>query len=68
MKLTALADVAGAGEKEKMSIAKFLTVSFPGSYVQCLELMSLQLSYVISPVLTFAVVGAIEAVRNATGQ
>lgn len=27
MKLTALADVSGAGEEEKMSIAKFLTVS-----------------------------------------
>lgn len=26
MKLTALADVSGAGEREKMSIAKFLTV------------------------------------------
>ncbi|KAL1306853.1 hypothetical protein AAFC00_005506 [Neodothiora populina] len=28
MKLTALADVSGAGEDEKMSIAKFLTVSY----------------------------------------
>jgi hypothetical protein len=27
MKLTALADVSGAGDEEKMSIAKFLTVS-----------------------------------------
>lgn len=27
MKLTALADVSGAGEEEKMSIAKFLTAS-----------------------------------------
>lgn len=26
LKLTALADVSGAGEEEKMSIAKFLTV------------------------------------------
>ena len=28
MKLTALADVSGSSEQEKMSIAKFLTVSF----------------------------------------
>ena len=28
MKLTALADVNGSSEQEKMSIAKFLTVSF----------------------------------------
>ena len=31
MKLTALADVSGAGEEEKMSIAKFLTVSVTSS-------------------------------------
>ncbi len=29
MKLTALADVSGADGKQKMSIAKFLTVSVP---------------------------------------
>lgn len=29
MKITALADVSGAGEEEKMSISKFLTVSIP---------------------------------------
>lgn len=43
-KLTALADVSGAGEDEKMSIAKFVTIS-----------------YMISPVICFAVVGSLKA-------
>ncbi|KAG9726439.1 membrane transporter, partial [Aureobasidium melanogenum] len=44
MKLTALADVSGAGDEEKMSIAKFLTIS-----------------YAISPLICFSVVGALKA-------
>jgi len=48
LKLTALADVNGATEDEKMSIAKFLTVS-----------------YVISPLLCFSVVGALKAAEAA---
>lgn len=43
-KLTALADVSGADENEKMSIAKFVTIS-----------------YAASPVICFAVVGALKA-------
>lgn len=43
-KLTALADVSGADENEKMSIAKFVTIS-----------------YAISPVICFAVVGSLKA-------
>jgi hypothetical protein len=42
-KLTALADVSGADEDEKMSIAKFVTIC-----------------YMISPVICFAVVGALK--------
>jgi auxin efflux carrier family protein len=42
-KLSALADVSGAQEDEKMSIAKFISVS-----------------YVISPMTCFAVVGALK--------
>ena len=48
MKLTALADVSGSGEAERMSIAKFLA-----------------LSYVISPVICFTVVGALKACHAA---
>ncbi|KAK5124318.1 hypothetical protein LTR85_002021 [Meristemomyces frigidus] len=44
MILTALADVNGSGEMEKMAIAKFLT-----------------LSYAITPLISFAVVGALKA-------
>ena len=44
LKLSALADVNGSGEKEKMTIAKFLTIS-----------------YVISPLICFAVVGSLSA-------
>ena len=43
-KLTALADVSGAEEDEKMSIAKFISAS-----------------YVISPIICFAVVGSLKA-------
>jgi auxin efflux carrier family protein len=43
-KLTALADVSGAEEDEKMSIAKFITIS-----------------YAVSPVICFAVVGSLKA-------
>lgn len=43
-KLTALADVSGADENEKMSIAKFVTIS-----------------YAISPIICFAVVGSLKA-------
>lgn len=43
-KLTALADVSGADENEKMSIAKFVTIS-----------------YAISPLICFAVVGSLKA-------
>ncbi|MCJ1364056.1 hypothetical protein MMC16_003165 [Acarospora aff. strigata] len=44
MKLTALADVNGSNETEKLSIAKFLTIS-----------------YAISPLICFAVVGSLKA-------
>lgn len=43
-KLTALADVSGASDEEKMSIAKFVTIS-----------------YAISPIICFAVVGSLKA-------
>jgi len=43
-KLTALADVSGTDEDEKMSIAKFVTIS-----------------YMISPIICFAVVGSLKA-------
>lgn len=43
-KLTALADVSGTDEDEKMSIAKFVTIS-----------------YAVSPIICFAVVGSLKA-------
>ncbi|KAI0898307.1 auxin efflux carrier [Annulohypoxylon nitens] len=48
MKVLALADVSGASQKVRMSIAKFLT-----------------LSYVITPIISFAVVGALKAAEAA---
>ncbi|KAI8966017.1 auxin efflux carrier [Daldinia sp. FL1419] len=50
MKVLALADVSGASQKIRMSIAKFLT-----------------LSYIITPIVSFAVVGALEAAKAAKG-
>ncbi|KAL9078244.1 MAG: hypothetical protein Q9157_002824 [Trypethelium eluteriae] len=44
LKLAALADVNGSDEKEKMSVAKFLTIS-----------------YILSPLICFAVVGSLRA-------
>ncbi|KAF2461092.1 auxin efflux carrier [Lineolata rhizophorae] len=51
MKLTALTDVNGSSEQEKMSVAKFLTIS-----------------YTISPLICFAVVGSLKASEAAVGQ
>ncbi|KAI9655314.1 MAG: hypothetical protein M1821_005461 [Bathelium mastoideum] len=51
LKLAALADVNGSGEKEKMSIAKFLTIS-----------------YVLSPLICFAIVGSLSASEAATAK
>lgn len=62
MKLVAMADVNGADEKEKLSIAKFLTVGCSchlGIYhvlIQCF-----QISYAISPLICFAAVASLKA-------
>ncbi|KAI2784770.1 hypothetical protein F4815DRAFT_135527 [Daldinia loculata] len=48
MKVLALADISEADQKIRMSIAKFLT-----------------LSYIITPIVSFAVVGALEAAKAA---
>ncbi|KAI1208842.1 auxin efflux carrier [Annulohypoxylon truncatum] len=48
MKVLALSDVSGASQSTRMSIAKFLT-----------------LSYVITPIISFAVVGALKAAEAA---
>ncbi|KAI1466827.1 uncharacterized protein F4812DRAFT_67971 [Daldinia caldariorum] len=50
MKVLALADISGADQKIRMSVAKFLT-----------------LSYIITPIVSFAVVGALEAAKAAKG-
>lgn len=48
-KLVALADVSGAEEDEKMSIAKFLTISYAISPLICLAVVgSLRASLAIS--------------------
>ncbi|GAB7325127.1 hypothetical protein MBLNU13_g09210t1 [Cladosporium sp. NU13] len=48
LSITAMADVSGADEEQKLSIAKFLTVS-----------------YAVSPLICFAVVGALKASQAA---
>jgi hypothetical protein len=48
LSITAMADVSGADETQKLSIAKFLTVS-----------------YVVSPLICFSVVGALKASQAA---
>ncbi len=76
MKLTSLADVNGSSEQEKMSIAKFLTVSIYlfESFMEASKLCFgklidafWQLSYAISPLICFAVVGSLKAVQAAMG-
>lgn len=72
MKIVAMADCNNANEGEKMSIAKFLTVSqsSKASHLNCLAtdrdqhtdlLTTLQLSYVMVPFLSLAVVGSLKA-------
>ncbi|KAI1383179.1 auxin efflux carrier [Hypoxylon trugodes] len=48
MKVLALADVSGTNQTTRMSIARFLTIS-----------------YIITPIVSFAVVGALEAAKAA---
>jgi auxin efflux carrier family protein len=50
MNLTSLTDVAGSPEAEKLSLAKFLTIS-----------------YALSPLLSFAVVGSLKATQASLG-
>ncbi|KAI9815898.1 MAG: hypothetical protein M1832_005209 [Thelocarpon impressellum] len=66
IKLTALADVNGSNEQEKMSIAKFLTVSCSrrapfGGGPRTHTNPAHQISYAVSPVICFAVAGALKA-------
>jgi hypothetical protein len=74
LSITAMADVSGADETQKLSIAKFLTVSFfPLGLLFPLEtlLMAIddadnsQVSYAVSPLICFAVVGALKASQAA---
>lgn len=58
--LTALADLAGADEEEKMGIAKFLTVCQGRSHQQRM-LSVFQIEYAISPMIFVTVVGALKA-------
>jgi len=63
MILVALTDVMGAAETVKMTVAKFLTVS---SYVHSIPLTNMQqISYAITPMICFAVVGALKATEAA---
>jgi len=64
MILTSLADVNGSGEAEKMSIAKFLTVSICPR-LMCLSLIKVQISYAVTPLICFSVVGALKASESA---
>ena len=50
MNLTSLAEVAGSSEDEKMSLSRFLVIS-----------------YTISPLVAFSVVGALKASQAAIG-
>ena len=72
MKLTALADVSGSNESEKMSIAKFLCVSSPFTKPLLDTKIALwltknlrQIMYTISPLICFTVVGALKACKAA---
>ncbi len=67
MKLTALADVHGSDAHEKMSIAKFLTVCYVrlSYYEDSRANIFVQLSYAISPLIAFPVVGSLRAAQAA---
>lgn len=67
MILVALTDVIDASENMKMTIAKFLTVSDvekkvdPSSWL----LTKMKISYAITPLICFSVVGALKATEAA---
>jgi hypothetical protein len=76
LSITAMADVSGADETQKLSIAKFLTVSYFFSDPIRFEeeekwkeerklILPMQVSYVVSPLICFSVVGALKASQAA---
>ena len=61
MKLITMVEVSNADEEDEDKIAKLLTVSFPClAFSGVLKLMT-QISYIISPILAFTVVGSLRA-------
>jgi len=64
MKLIAMVEVSGASEEDEQKIAKLLTVSCPDLKIS-INLYTFadlcQVSYVISPILAFTVVGSLRA-------
>jgi len=71
MILVALTDVMGAEETMKMTVAKFLTVSSYVYFVSPIYLLTCnmqQISYAITPMICFAVVGALKATEAAIEQ
>jgi auxin efflux carrier family protein len=70
MKLMALAEVNGSNEAEKMSVAKFLTVSacaFGKTTLCHSKANRRQISYLISPLICFSVVGSLKASEAVIG-
>ncbi|MCJ1314205.1 hypothetical protein MMC25_007885 [Agyrium rufum] len=63
--LTALTDVSGVEDEEKLSVAKFLTVRMLPFRVSVQSLTNIQITYAISPLICFAVVGSLSASEKA---
>lgn len=73
MKLITMVEVSNASEEDEDKIAKLLTVSIslldssplPRSIEKAVGLTMKQISYIISPILAFAVVGSLRASQAA---
>jgi hypothetical protein len=64
MKLITMVAVSNASEADESIIAKLLTVSFEHPHLPCSETKYQQVSYIISPILAFTVVGSLRASQS----
>jgi hypothetical protein len=67
MKLITMVEVSNADEEDEDKIAKLLTVSFSFAYNSPILKLIIQISYIISPILAFTVVGSLRASVSAIG-
>jgi hypothetical protein len=66
MKLITMVEISDADEEDEHKIVKLLTVSI-SPLLGSLLLITIQISYIVSPILAFTVVGSLRASQAAVG-